>query len=197
VAVTPAAVARMRRLWEGEEELPGLPLSENDQTALATGLALREVDDWSRILDEQEGRIENPDRKARFQFVRPSLDADPEVRAAFFRSLADPANRAREPWVLSGVSNLHHPLRAETALPFIRPALEMTEEIQRTGDIFFPGNWLGATLGGHGEVEAAEMVRAFLDERPDLPPRLRAKILQSADGVWRAAAILHGWEGQQ
>lgn len=194
VATTPAAVARMRRLWAGDEELPGLPLSENDETALASGLALRGVEGWSELLDAQEERITNPDRKARFQFVRPSLDADPAVRAAFFQSLADPANRAREPWVLSGLGNLHHPLRGDTSLPFIRPALDMIEEIQRTGDIFFPGRWLDVTLGGHGEVEAAETVRAFLDERPDLPPRLRAKVLQSADGVWRAAAILHGWE---
>src|SRR5690606_602703 len=108
VATTPDAVARMRRLWAEEEELPGLPLSENDYTALASGLALRGVDGWPRILDAQEERITNPDRKARFRFVRPSLDADPEVRQAFFRSLADPANRVREPWVLSGLSNLHH-----------------------------------------------------------------------------------------
>jgi aminopeptidase N len=195
VVTTQSGIDRMRRLWAGEEELPGLPLSENDQTALATGLAVRGVDDWSELLDAQEERITNPDRKARFQFVRPSLDPDPEVRTAFFRSLADPANRAREPWVLSGLSNLHHPLRGDTSLQYIRPALDMVEEIQRTGDIFFPGNWLGATLGGHGEVEAAETVRAFLEARPDLPPRLRAKVLQSADGVWRAAAILHGWEG--
>jgi aminopeptidase N len=194
VATTPDAVARMRRLWAGDEELPGLPLSENDQTALATGLALRGVDGWSDVLDAQDERIANPDRKARFQFVRPSLDADPEVRAAFFQSLADPANRTREPWVLAGLGNLHHPLRGDTSLSFIRPALDMIEEIQRTGDIFFPGRWLNVTLGGHGEVEAAEAVRAFLDERPDLPPRLRVKVLQSADGVWRAAAILHGWE---
>ena len=194
-ATMPESVARLRRLWAGDEQLPGLPLSENDQIALATGLAIRGVEGWSDILDEQEERITNPDRKARFQFVRPSLDPDPDVRAAFFRSLADPANRAREPWVLSGLGNLHHPLRGDASLQFIRPALDMIEEIQRTGDIFFPGNWLGATLGGHGEVEAAETVRAFLDERPDLPPRLRAKVLQSADGVWRAAAILHGWEG--
>ncbi|HSG49311.1 MAG TPA: hypothetical protein VLA43_15930, partial [Longimicrobiales bacterium] len=180
-------------LWEGSETLPGLPLSENDQTALATELALREVDGWQAVLQGQEDRIVNPDRKARFAFVRPSLDADPAVRAAFFASLADPANREREPWVLSGVGNLHHPLRAATALDFIRPALDMVEEIQRTGDIFFPGRWLDATLGGHGEVAAAETVQAFLADRPDLPPRLRGKVLQSADMVWRSAAILHGW----
>ena len=194
VVLTPDGVSRMRRLWEGTERLPGLPLSENDQTALATELALRGVDDWAGVLDGQEGRITNPDRKARFQFVRPALDPDPAVRAAFFASLADPANREREPWVLSGLGALHHPLRAASSLGFIRPSLDLVEEIQRTGDIFFPGRWLDATLGGHGEVEAAESVATFLAERPDLPPRLRGKVLQSADMTWRAARILHGWE---
>jgi aminopeptidase N len=115
------------------------------------------------------------------------------VREAFFRSLADPSNREREPWVLEGLAHLHHPLRAEASLEMIRPALDMVEEIQRTGDIFFPGRWLGATLGGHSEVEAAEAVRLFLDETPELPTRLRGKVLQSADMVWRAASIVHGW----
>ncbi|MDP2956349.1 MAG: M1 family aminopeptidase, partial [Longimicrobiales bacterium] len=196
VALTAPSVARMERLWRGTEALPGIPLSENDQTALATGLALRGVEGWSSILDEQEERITNPDRKARFRFVRPSLDAGSAARAAFFESLRDPANREREPWVLAGLENLHHPLRSGSALPTLRPALELLEEVQRTGDIFFPGRWLDATLGGHTQVEAAEEVRRFLDERPDLPLRLRGKVLQSADGVWRSAAIVHGWRVQ-
>jgi aminopeptidase N len=193
VALTPSAVARMERLWRGTETVAWLPLSENDQTALAAALALREAPGWEAILEEQEGRITNPDRKARFRFVRPALDADPRVRLAFFDSLRDPANRAREPWVLSGLEYVHHPLRATTALPAVVPALEMVEEIQRTGDIFFPGRWLDATLGGHNSVEAAQAVHDFLRRRPDLPPRLRGKVLQSADGVWRAAHIVHGW----
>lgn len=106
----------------------------------------------------------------------------------------DPAQREREPWVLAGLGNLHHPLRSESALPTIRPALDLIEEVQRTGDIFFPGRWLGASLGGHNQVAAAEEIQRFLDERPDLPPRLRGKVLQSADGVWRSASIVHGWE---
>ena len=196
VAVTPAGVARLRALWEGRTTIRGLPLAETDRTALATELALRGVDDWKAVLDTQETHIRNPDRRARFHFVRPSLDADPQVRLAFFASLADPANREREPWVLEGLDHLHHPLRSESALPTIRPALDMIEEIQRTGDIFFPGRWLDATLGGHVEAEAADTVRAFLDARPDLPPRLRAKVLQSADMLWRAAAIVHGWHAR-
>lgn len=193
-ALTDAAVQRLRQLWDGTEELPGLPLSENDQTALATALAVRGVEDAEAILDEQEARITNPDRKARFQFVRPSLSADLEVRGAFFASLADPANREREPWVLSGLNNLHHSLRSDEALEFITPALEMVEEIQRTGDIFFPARWLGATLGGHAQPEAADAVQDFLAANPDLSFRLRNKVLQSADMVYRSARIVHGWE---
>ncbi len=196
VVLSPDGVGRLRRLWAGEEVVVGLPLSEGDQTALAGALAVRGVEGWAEILDEQAARIANPDRKARFDFVRPSLDADPSVREAFFRSLAEPSNREREPWVLEGLGHLHHPLRAEASSDLIRPALDMVEEIKRTGDIFFPGRWLGATLGGHNEVEAAEAVRRFLDETPQLPSRLRGKVLQSADMVWRAAAIVHGWDQQ-
>jgi aminopeptidase N len=67
----------------------------------------------------------------------------------------------------------------------------MIGEIQRTGDIFFPGRWLGATLGGHGSAEAADVVQAFLDQTPDLSPRLRLKVLQSADMVFRSARLVH------
>nr|NIT86188.1 aminopeptidase [Gemmatimonadota bacterium] len=192
VALSEEGVARLRRIWAGEEEVPGLPLAERDRTALARELALREVAGWRGILDAQEAAIENPDRRARFAFVRPSLSDDPARREAFFESLRRPGNREREPWVVEGLSNLHHPLRAEHARALIRPGLEMLPEIQRTGDIFFPGRWLDATLGGHGSPEAARTVREFLRAHPDLAARLRGKVLQSADLLFRAAGIVHG-----
>jgi len=192
VALSEDGVERLRRIWAGDEEVPGLPLSERDRTALARALALREAEGWREILDEQEAAIENPDRRARFAFVRPSLSADPAEREAFFESLRRPENREREPWVLEGLSNLHHPLRAEHAEALIRPGLEMLPEIQRTGDIFFPGRWLDATLGGHGSPVAARTVREYLAAHPDLPARLRGKVLQSADLLFRAARIVHG-----
>ena len=73
---------------------------------------------------------------------------------------------------------------------FIRPSLELVEEIQRTGDIFFPSGWLDATLGGHNSAEVADTVRGFLDGLgQDYPRRLREKILQSADMLFRSASI--------
>jgi aminopeptidase N len=192
VARTPGAVAHLERLWREAEKIPGLPLAERDFTALAQGLAVREAPAWGAILERQRERIENPDRRARFAFVMPALSADTAARDAFFERLKDPANREHEPWVLEALGYLHHPLRAERAERYIRPSLELLEEVQRTGDIFFPLGWLTATLDGHNSPDARRIVREFLAARPDLPARLRGKLLQAADGLERGARIVHG-----
>jgi aminopeptidase N len=186
VALTPPTVEFLRRVWAKKEAVPGLPLAEADYTTLALELAVREVDGWREILAEQLTRIENPDRKGRFQFVMPALSADPREREAWFRSLADVKNRRREPWVLEGLTYLHHPLRARASAGYVTPSLEMLWEIQKTGDIFFPKRWLDATLGGHSSPEVAAMVRAFLAGLPaNYPERLKNITLQSGDELFR------------
>jgi aminopeptidase N len=192
VVETADGVARVRRIWAGEETAP-VPIAEPDRTRLAATLALREVDGWRQLLEQEEAQITNPDRKVRFGFVRPALSNDPTDRERFFQSLADPANREREPWVIEGLGYLNHPLRADHGRRFILPALELLEDIQRTGDIFFPGSWVDAALSGHTQPEAAQTVKDFLDARPDYPVQLRRKILQASDMVERSARIVHGW----
>jgi aminopeptidase N len=192
VALTPEGVGRLRRVWEGEEEVPGVTLGEEDRIALASALALRQVTGWAGILDRQAGEVSDPDRRARMTFVRPALDADPTVREAFFETLKDPANRGREPWVLEALGYLHHPLREGHGERFIRPALDLLGEIQRTGDIFFPAGWVSATLSDHPTATAVAATRTFLESRPDLPPRLREKVLQSLDLPQRAVRIRRG-----
>ncbi len=192
VVTTPSGLARLRSIWGEDESVPGLVLSEVDYTTMALELAVREVPGWPVILERQEARITNPDRRARFNFLRPSVAADPARRTEFFESLRDPASREEETWVTAGLAYLNHPLRAPGSERFILPALEMVEEIQRTGDIFFPKAWVDATLSGHSSATAAGIVEAFLEGRPDYPDRLRGKILQSADYLFRAARILQG-----
>jgi aminopeptidase N len=169
--------------------VPGLVLSEPDYPSLAQELAVRDLPQASAILDAQLARISNPDRKARFAFVRPALSGDPGTRDTFFASLADPANRRHEAWVLEALEFLHHPLRAARSELYVRPSLDLLAEIQRTGDIFFPKRWIDATLGGHRSARAAATVRDFLDESRDLPLRLRRIVLQAADELFRASAM--------
>jgi aminopeptidase N len=191
VAMTPGTVGWLREVWEKKQTVAGLPLAENDYSALAQELAVRQVDGWKDVLTAQLGRIENPDRKQRFEFVMPALSADPAERDRWFVSLSDVNNRRREPWVLEGLSYLHHPLRAGSSKKYVTQSLGMLWDIQRTGDIFFPKRWLDATLSGDNTSDVADMVRAFLNNLPaNYPDRLRNITLQSADEMFRAADIV-------
>ena len=193
VALSAEATERLERIWREEEEVPGVPLAERDFTALAQGLAVRGAAGSEEILAAQRNHIDNPDRRAAFEFSIPALSAEQGIRDAFFESLRDSANRAREPWVLNALGLLHHPLRARESEVYLRSSLDLLEEIQRTGDIFFPLSWLQTTLDGHQTASAATIVEQYLTDRPDLAPRLRAKALQAADGLLRAARIVDGY----
>jgi len=188
MAVTPATLQFLERVWRKEEAVPGLVLAEPDDIQLAQALAVRGVTGSDTILAEQIARTQNPDRKAQMEFVRPALSADEKTRDAFFATLKDAKNRRRETWVLEAVAYLHHPLRAAAAEKYIRPSLELVHEIQRTGDIFFPKRWADAMLSGHSTTTAAQIVRNFIEALPkDYPPRLRLVVLSSADDLFRAA----------
>jgi aminopeptidase N len=121
-------------------------------------------------------------------FVAPALSSDQIERDTFFASLADVANRRHEPWVLDGLRALHHPLRAAASEKYIQPSLVMLQEIQQTGDIFFPKRWMDATLSGHSSTLAAQDVRTFVERLPaGYPDRLRRIVLSAADPLFRSA----------
>jgi aminopeptidase N len=187
VALTPVTLQWLERVWNKTESVPGLTLAEPDYILLAEELAVRDVPASEKILSTQLARIENPDRKARFEFVRPALSSDPGVRDALFDSFGDARNRRREPWVLEALSYLHHPLRAASSEKYIARSLAMLQDIQRTGDIFFPKRWMDATLSGHSSSSAAHLVKEFLAGLPpNYPDRLRRIVLSSADDLFRA-----------
>ena len=190
VTLTDAGTARLERIWRKRETPRGLPLSEQQYTGLAEALALRAVPNAQEILDTEAGRITNPDRQLRFAFIRPALSADHAVRVQLFETLKTVENRRQESWALDAVGLMNHPLRATEAMSELRASLDLVQEIQQTGDIFFPLNWMNAVLGGHQSAEAARVVEQFLAEHPDYPPRLRGKMLQAADGLFRAAKIV-------
>jgi aminopeptidase N len=187
--LTPDGVSWLERVWRRDEKIPGLPFVETDEIVMAMELAVREVPGWQQILQTQLDRTENPDRKARFAFVMPALSADPQVRGAAFERFRQLDNRRREPWVTESLAYLNHPLREADSERFIRPGLELLAEIQRTGDIFFPGAWTSSILWGHRSPRAAEEVHDFLAMELQYPERLRWTVLSSADDLFRAAAL--------
>jgi aminopeptidase N len=189
-ALTTPTLEWLTSIWRGDDRVPGLTLAEPDFIVLAQELAVREVSGWKAILARQVERTQNPDRKARLQFVVPALSADAAERDRFFTSLGALENRRHEPWVLDALRYLHYPLRAPQAVKYIQPGLELLQDVQRTGDIFFPKRWMDMTLNGHRSPEAAAIVRAFLDRAgPGYPDRLRRIILSAADELFRASRM--------
>ena len=185
-----AGVDKLYKIWSKAQAVPGLSLSETDFTNMAYALALRLPDQADDILAEQINRIGNADRKARMQFIIPALSPDQLVRDEFFESLKSVENRAHESWVQQAIGFLHHPLRAQESLMYISPTLEMLEELQLTGDIFFPKRVLDNTFRGHQSKEAVDAVRQFLYRNNHYPENLKNKILQASDLTFRAAEIL-------
>ncbi|WP_284617638.1 M1 family aminopeptidase [Aquabacterium humicola] len=190
LAVSSETVSWLRLVWKRDAAVAGLPLSEADETRLARELARRDVVGSSQILDEQIERIANPDRKARMTYLREVLSPSPAQREAWFRQLRDPAKRKPEEWVIDGLSELHHPVRAETSAQLVQPALEMLLDVRRHGGTFFDSQWVDSVLHGHGSPATAAVVQRYLAaQSPDFPLKLRERVLQAGDLLQRAARV--------
>jgi len=187
---SPKGIQQLQDLWAEKLVIKDFTLSENEMTTLAYELAVRNVEGSDAILQQQLEKITNPDRKAAMAFIIPALSNEETVRDAFFESLKQKENRAKEPWVGRALQYLHHPLRAVSAEKYIIPSLELVEEIQKTGGIFFPKRWSQTILNGHSSVPAAQAVHQFLDNlSADYSVKLKNKILQSADILERKAML--------
>jgi aminopeptidase N len=191
ILLSPAAQQRIYAIWKDRQPPPGVKLSEDDYTGLAAALALRNYPDYPAILEEQASRIHNKDRLERWLYLQPALSADVAVRDRFFATLQDAKARRKEAWVLSALGYLHHPLRAAASEKYLPATLDWLEDIQRTGDVFFPQSWLQASFGYYRSASAAALVRDFLKAHPGYNPKLKAKILQAADNLFRAEVLTH------
>ncbi|MDA8962227.1 peptidase M1, partial [Congregibacter sp.] len=189
LALSDSALAQLHAIWSGEQSIDQLSLQESEKIRLAEILAVRMPDRADAIIAKQRAQTENPDRLRRLDFISPALVKDPAVRDAFFESLKNPANRATEVWVSGALGRLNDPTRLDQASAYILPSLELLEDIQVTGDIFFPSAWLNGALSTHSSLEAADTVRQFLEDRPNYNPQLKMKILQAADPLFRASNL--------
>jgi len=188
-AETPAVVEHLYALWqEGESPL----LSINDFNTMAYELAIRKPECSDSIVHVQLERNTNPDRHEQFAYISRAVMPSQAARDSLFASLEKPENRRIEPWTLSLFYYLNHPLRQQSSVKYIRPALEWLWDIQRTGDIFFPANWCNNLLSGHRSPQAYREVQSFLDAHPDMLPLLRNKVLSAAFYLQRASKVGSG-----
>ena len=190
MAYTGIELDQLYRIWKKEQVIPNLILNENDYTDIAMYLALYQHKKTTSILETAKKSISNPDRLNRFEFLLPSLSHDERVRTQNFESFKEPGNREKENWVLSACYFIHHPLRQKQAINNLKMSLEILEEIQQTGDIFFPKGWLDNTIGLYSSEKALIILEKFIETHPNLNPQLRLKLLQSTDDLTRSQKLL-------
>ncbi|GAA4202551.1 M1 family aminopeptidase [Pedobacter jeongneungensis] len=187
---SPEAGKRLYDIWLKQSAPEGIKLQEDDYSSLALTIALK-TDTINNILKEQLARTKNEDRKNRLVYLMPALSLDVKERDNFFNSLKDRKNRRKEAWVTTALAYLHHPIRQVTSEKYLPGSLDLLEEIQKTGDIFFPQSWLAAIFSGYNDKKAYAVVQDFLKSHPDYNPKLKDKILQATDNLRRAQQIVH------
>ena len=176
-ALSPLLTDSLYALWQTKGE----PLlSERDYMRMAYHLAILMPAKWQDILSTQRSRLDGADLLREFDFVSRGCDPDTAVQQTLFDQLLKAENRRVEPYASALLSLLNHPTREPLNNRYILPALEILEEIQRTGDIFFPLDWCQALLSGHHSREASQLVKQFEATHPDFPKPLLNKLLQAA-----------------
>ena len=164
-------------VWRGQTD----PLlSKTDYTQMAYRLAILMPSQWQDILDTQRARLKNNDELRQFDFISRACTPDTIAQQELFYSLLKAENRRMEPWTASLLRLLNDRSRETVANKYLRPGLDALEDVQRTGDIFFPGYWLSALLAGHHSKEALSTVETFIYEHPEYPEKLMNKIKENA-----------------
>ncbi|MBV8327800.1 M1 family aminopeptidase [Chryseobacterium sp.] len=176
-------------IWKSQTPPKDVSLNDEDYTSLALSLSLRNSSN-NDLLQEQLTRIKNPDRVSRFKIIMKAASSDQKVRDDFFNSLEQKQNRANESAVGAALGYLHHPLRQQTSVNYLPKTLAVLQEIQKTGDIFFPDNWLRSTFSNYQNPKALDIVNQFLSEHPDYNAILKNKILQATDNLKRAQNLV-------
>ncbi|WP_189663087.1 M1 family metallopeptidase [Polaribacter sp. IC073] len=189
IAISAEGKEHLYEIWKEKKKIKNLFLNENDFTSLAMKLVIFKHPKEVEIIAEQQTRISNKDRLERFNWLLPSLSNAKNVRDDFMTSLLQKENREKESWVQTALSNIHHPLRQKTATKHLESVLEKLEEVQVTGDIFFPKGWLASSIGLYSSKEADAILNRFLEDNSDYSPILLKKLLQTTDNLTRAQKI--------
>ncbi len=185
IAYSSSGQDMLYQIWSKETQVKDLNLNTDDYANMAMELCIYGHPKAEELIETMVSSFKNPDKVERFNFLIPSLSDNAQVRNAFFETLRHAENREKESWVLTAVNNIHHPLRHESSTELLPTCLELLEEIQLTGDIFFPKRWLVSTIGNYSSAEAYTILTTFLSENPEFSPVLKRKLLQATDDLYR------------
>jgi len=152
----------------------------HDYMNMAYRLAIVKPEQWDKILEAERGMLQTDDLRNEFDFVSRACNPDKNKRDDLFKSLLKPQNRKQEPWALHALDLLSSDVFEPDNIDYISASLNSLEDIQKTSDIFMPGNWMKTLLAHHKSILAKQAIEKFLSSNPKYPDNLKNKILEAA-----------------
>ncbi len=175
-ATAPELIDSIYAVWQRHDDKQ---LTEQNYTSMAYHLAQQRPEQWQEILAVQRQRLTSDDDRREFDFVSRACNPSPQARMELFQSLNDVENRRVEPWARGLMTLLNAPVNEPHSNQYIQPALDMLPQVQRTGDIFFPGYWISTLVSGHRSPEAKRLVEQWIESNPTLSPPLMNKLKEN------------------
>ena len=177
MAVSPEVLDKLYAIWKDKS---ASFFNSRDYMRLAYHLAILHPYRWHQIVDQQRGRLDNVDQQREFDFISRACNPDTLVQQQLFDELLMAENRRVEPWARDMLALLNDPTREPLSNRYLIPGLDALQEVQRTGDIFFPGYWLTGLLSGHRSEGAKQVVRQWIDAHTSLDAALMNKLKENA-----------------
>jgi aminopeptidase N len=125
-------------------------------------------------------------------FMARAASPDPVVKQEYWNSYLQ-LDSPPEQWTQDSLTFFHWPGQEELTLPFLQRALEQVDWVKEHRKIFFMPAWIDGFVNGHSSAAALAVVQQFLAGRT-LPGDIRAKVLQSLDGLERAVRIRRAFQ---
>jgi aminopeptidase N len=186
VARSPAGVARLTA-WLDSASTAGLPLRQPTRWSIVNHLIERGAPNADALI-AAESRHDTTTSSKRSAFVAGAARPQADVKATYFDRYFHDAT-LNEDWVTGSLRAFNASDQSALTLPYLVPALDSLQWIQKNRRIFFLGSWLGGFVGGQQSAQALSEIDRFLAARPKLPLDLRQKILQTRDDLERTVRI--------
>ena len=186
VAETPAGLAKLKALLNGQLTVPGVQLRPLDRWTMVTALIALNDPDASSIFDAERKRDPSGDGQ-KYAYVAQAAAPSAETKRKYFDEYLH--NSARpEDWIEQSLRAFNYWNQSGLTEPYLKPALEALPQIKRERKIFFLVGWLNAFIDGQQSTAADAEVHEYL-RSASVEPDMRLKILQAVDELDRTVKI--------
>jgi aminopeptidase N len=176
----------LKRLLNGEIQVPGVQLRPLDRWSMVTALIATNDAQADKIFAAERERDHSGDG-LKYAYVAEAARSDAASKKKYFDDYLHNADRP-EDWVEQSLAAFNYWNQSELTAPYLEPALNALPQVKRERKIFFVLAWLGAFIDGQQSPEADAQVHSWL-QTGNIDPDLRLKVLQVVDDLDRTVKI--------